>query len=137
MAERLHEEIRLELETGQLLELVGRHRAGRVLGADRGHLRLAGRPRQDAGSAAGLAHDLLRLGIPLARLGRGIPGRYEEGRILHAQRPARLVRQLTADDQVETPPGAKLIPEGGRLEFKPDGGLAALVPDFAGLGIED
>ena len=63
------------LEAGQLLQFVGGHRPGGVLGADGGHLGLAGGAGQDARHAAGLADHLLGQGIPLLRLGPGLTGR--------------------------------------------------------------
>ena len=41
MAEGLHDEVGGEAEAREILELITRHRAGRVLRADRGHRRLA------------------------------------------------------------------------------------------------
>ncbi len=41
VAETLHHQIGVEAEAGQLLELVAGHGPGGVLGADRGHARLA------------------------------------------------------------------------------------------------
>ena len=66
VAERLHEHRRQELEAGEFFQLVGGHRAGGVLGADGGHLRLAGGAGQDAGDAAGLADHLLGQRVALA-----------------------------------------------------------------------
>ena len=75
VAERLHEHRRLELEAGEFLQLVGGHRPGGVLGADGGHLRLAGGAGEDAGDAAGLADHLLGQGVtPASPSASGCPG---------------------------------------------------------------
>ena len=129
VAERLHEQVGLELEAGQLLELVGGHRPGRVLGADRGHVRLAGRAGQDARDAAGAADDLLGQRVALVRLWLGILDGREERRLAQAERLSGLGGELAADDEREAAAGPELVLERRRLDGEPG--------DLAAAGAED
>ena len=112
VTERLHEQVGLEFQASQLLELVGGHRAGRVLGADGGHLRLAGRAGQDALGPAGPPDDLLGVGVTLARFGTGFRDRDEESASPIPRARRALFGQGPADDQVQPPAGAEFVPQG-------------------------
>ncbi len=136
MAERLHEQVGLELEAGQLLELVGGHRPGGVLGPDRGHVRLTGGAGQDARETAGAADDLLGQGVALVGFGLGILDGREESRLPESEGLAGPGRQLAADDERQAASRPKLVLERRRLDRQlgdlPTVGSA----DDAGLEIE-
>ena len=67
MAEGLHHQVGGKAETGQILQFVPGHRAGGVLAADGGHVRLAIAAWAHAFDAAGPADHLLGEGISLVR----------------------------------------------------------------------
>ena len=65
MAEGLHHQVSLETEAGQVLQLITRHGACGVLGANRPHSRLAVGSWYHTVHAAGLSHHLLCQGESL------------------------------------------------------------------------
>ena len=131
VAERLHEHRRLELEAGELLQLVGGHRAGGVLRADGRHPRLVVAAGEDAGDAAGLADHLLRERVALARLRLRVPGLREEVDRAEAERLARPVGEGAPDDERDAAAGAELVGDGVGRELERREHLARLAADLA------
>ena len=108
MTEGLHHQIGGETETGQILQLVARHRAGRILRADGGHPRFAILAGTHAGNAAGTSDDLLRQGVTLVAL----VDRLRQAEHLARRQIQRLSgprRQRTTDDQRNSSTGAHLV----------------------------
>ncbi len=128
MAEGLHDEIGREAEAGEVLQLVARHRAGRVLAADGGHLGFAIGARTHAlafRQTAGAADDLLGEREPLAALGR--LGRRPEQRGGREPERCPCARgEPAADDQRNAAAGAHLVEDhvGLQLELGDDGAVA-------------
>ncbi|OQB54303.1 MAG: hypothetical protein BWX98_02344 [Candidatus Aminicenantes bacterium ADurb.Bin147] len=118
VAERLHEKIGLEFQAGELLQLVGGHGAGRVLGADGRHFRLARRTREHAVHAASPADDLLGLRERLSLFRLGIADRDKERRLGEAKGRPRFLGQGPADDQVKTAARPELVLDRRRLELE-------------------
>mmetsp|Transcript_24118 Transcript_24118/g.64701 ORF Transcript_24118/g.64701 Transcript_24118/m.64701 type:complete len:508 (-) Transcript_24118:7-1530(-) len=110
VAEGLHDEVGGEAEAGEVLELVARHRARRVLRADGRHERLAVLARQHAGLAARLADHLLRERVAGGR-GHLAAHRAEGVGRGEAQRLARARRDGAADDERDAAAGADLVEE--------------------------
>ena len=138
MAEGLHDKIGGEAQACEILEFVARHRAGGVLRADRGHLRLAISPRTHAlafRQAAGTADDLLGEREPLAAVGRF--GRLaEQGRGREPQHLTGTGGEAAADDQRNAAAGTHLVEDhlGLHLELRDDRtvevSLALVRPQF-------
>jgi len=118
VAERLHEQIRLELETGQFLQLVGGHGTGRVLGTHGGHTGLACRSRQDARKTARLAHDFLRQCVALAGSWLRVFRVGKDGGRVHSQGGPCPGGQRPADDEGNSSAGPVLIGQGIRAQGK-------------------
>ena len=116
MAEGLHHQVGGEAEAGEVLQLVAGHRAGGVLGADRGHLRFAVGAGTDAlaiGQAAGAADHLLRQREALAGID-GVLRQAEEGGDGQAEELAGLGGEAAADDQVDAAAGAHFVEDARR-----------------------
>ncbi len=116
VAEGLHEQRSLEAETGQLLQLVGSHRSGGVLGTDRGHAWFAGRSRQHPGQAAGPAHHLLRQRVFLVRQRFRVPCSGEQPGFPQPQSATGPVRECPADYQRNPATGPVFVCQGYRLQ---------------------
>ena len=137
VAEGLHEHRGEELQAGQFLQLVGRHRAGGVLRADGGHGGLAGGAGEDTLDAAGAADHLLGQRVPLPCLGNRV---HREGEHLGRGETKGLpgaVGQRPADDQGDPAAGAELVGEGVRCDGEGGEQLARLALDLALFGIDD
>ena len=136
MAEGLHEHRRLEFKAGELGQFVGSHRPGGVLGADGGHLRLAGGSGQYAGDTAGFANHFLRQGIALVRLRCRILRHGKHIGVTHAQSLARLFGQGATDNERDAAAGAVLVSQSVRLYREGGDNLALLVEDFTFFRID-
>ncbi|EKD36594.1 MAG: hypothetical protein ACD_75C01449G0001 [uncultured bacterium] len=120
MAERLHEQIGLEPETGQLGDFLHGHRPGGVLGAYGGHFRFADRARQNPRHPAGPADKLLGQTESPARLNYRILRFPEDIREGPAEGGTGQPGQLLADNEVEPAPGAVFVEQGERRRFQGD-----------------
>ncbi len=118
VTERLHEHRRLELEAGQLLDLVSGHRTGGVLGPDRGHQGLTGRTRQHAFDAAGFANHLLGLGIALTRFRGRVVRLGKNPCFTHTESLSGNSGHRATDDQRDTTTGTIFIGDSIRLDIK-------------------
>ncbi|MND89431.1 hypothetical protein D3C80_814890 [compost metagenome] len=134
VAEGLHGQIGGEAEAGQIFQLVAGHGASGVLGADRGHARLAVGAGANALHAARLAHHLLGQGVTLAGVGHRLRAT-EHGRERQAQGLAGLVGQAAADDQRNTATGAHFVDQHLGFQFKAGQHLVgAVTGDLALIG---
>jgi hypothetical protein len=134
VAEALHHEVGREAQAGKILQFVAGHRAGGVLAADGGHLRLAVGAGADAlafTQAAGAADHLLRQREALAGIGRRI-GQAESGRVGQTEELARLGSQRAADNQVDAAAGAHLVEQHIALE-REVGDRRAVLLDLAAV----
>ncbi len=130
VTERLHDEIGGKAQAGQLLQLVAGHRAGGVLAADGGHLRLAVGARAYALDTAGAADHLLRESEALAGVFRLLgPQKHVGG--LHLERLACLAGQAAANDQRDAATGTHLVGQRARAHVERGDHLAVL-EDLAG-----
>ena len=128
MAEGLHHQIGGEAEAGEVLQLVARHRAGGVLRADGGHLRLAigaGAHALAFGQAAGAADHLLRQREALAGVG-GTAGRRNRVETGRPSASRALGGEAAADDQRDAAAGAHFVEEHVGLELELGDDLAVL-----------
>ena len=128
MAKRLHDEVGAETQAGQVFELVAGHRAGRVLRADRCHLRLAIRAGANAlafRQTNRTADHFLRQCKTTAAVHRGLR-QAENCRSRQAQRSPRLGRQSTSDNQRNAAAGAHFVKQDLTFECEFGNHFAAL-----------
>mmetsp|Transcript_112737 Transcript_112737/g.158152 ORF Transcript_112737/g.158152 Transcript_112737/m.158152 type:complete len:628 (+) Transcript_112737:200-2083(+) len=117
VAERLHHEVSLESQAGQVLQLVASHGSSGVLGAHSSHAGLAVGSRHNAVNATGLAHHLLsqrealHVDIWLGHL-------LEGGGHAQVQALAGLVGESTADDQRDAAACLHLVQHQAVLEVE-------------------
>ena len=139
VAERLHDHIGREAQTGQILQLVTGHRAGGILRTHGGHLRFTVGARTDAlafRQATGAANHLLGQREALARISR-ILRQTEQGRYRQAEGFAGLGGQATTDDQRNTAAGTDFIQNHWRLQLRFGNDLAVLECGDFGRGVID
>src|SRR5690606_2976824 len=136
VAEGLHHQVSGEAQASQIFQLVTGHRAGGVLGADGGHLRLAVGARTDAFYAAGLADHLLRQGEALAAVSRLLRLLEQVGGA-QTQLGTRLLGQAAADDQRDTAASADFVEQHRSLQFEGgDDFVDAVLADLAGVLVD-
>mmetsp|Transcript_97592 Transcript_97592/g.252561 ORF Transcript_97592/g.252561 Transcript_97592/m.252561 type:complete len:425 (+) Transcript_97592:1288-2562(+) len=136
VAEGLHHEVRGEAEAGEVLQLIACHRAGGVLAAHRGHLRLQVHARQHTGQAARLGHHLLRERVASGR-GRVRRSLAEDFRRREPEGLAGPGGDLLANDQGHTAASLDTVQDGRALELElREHGVRAMRLDLALVGVD-